>query len=92
MAGVDTDGLNVTVSGYVAGILEQGGECTYSFVGAQGEISAATKGEPDRSVTTCGATQVPIDRFTQGTWGVTMRYKASTGAETESPPTLLEIP
>lgn len=92
VAGVDVDGLNVTVSGYVAGILDEGGECSYSFVGMSTETSVVSTGHADRSVTTCGSTQVPISQFTKGTWEVIMRYTASTGEETTSPPTVLEIP
>jgi hypothetical protein len=92
VAGVDVDGKNVTVSGYAAGILEDGGECIYSFTGMTAETSATAEGRADRSVTTCGSTQVPIEQFARGTWEVTMRYVASDGTETASPPTTLEIP
>lgn len=92
VAGVDVDGLNVTVSGYVTGILEEGGECYYSFTGMSTESSVASSGHADRSVTTCGTTQAPIAQFTKGTWEVTMRYTALSGEETVSPPIVLEIP
>lgn len=92
VAGVDVDGLNVTVSSYVAGILESGGECVYSFVSLSVETSVVARGEPDRSVTTCGTSQVPIDQFTKGTWETRMSYTALDGTVTTSPPIVLEIP
>jgi len=92
VAGVDVDGQNVTVSSYVAGILESGGECVYSFVGLSAETSVAASGEPDRSVTSCGTSQVPIDQFTKGTWEITMSYTALDGTVTTSLPMALEIP
>ena len=92
VAGVDVDGLNVTVSSYVAGILEEGGECHYSFVGTSAETSVVATGHADRSVTTCGSTQVPIGQFTKGTWEATMRYTALSGVETVSSPVKVEIP
>jgi len=92
VAGVDVDGLNVTVSGYIAGILEAGGECIYSFRGLSAETSVTATGEPDRSVTSCGTSQVPIDQFTKGTWEITMSYTALDGTVTTSLPTALEIP
>lgn len=92
VAGVDVDGKNVTVSSYVAGILENGGRCDYTFSGASGEVSASAEGIADRSVTSCGATQVAIGSFTKGPWEVTMSYTAKSGDVTSSPPVTVEIP
>ena len=92
VAGVDVDGKNVTVSSYVAGILEDDGECLYEFTGQSGEISATAVGMADRSVTTCGTTQVEIGQFSKGTWEVTMSYTSTSGDVTSSEPTILEIP
>jgi hypothetical protein len=80
VAGVDVDGMNITVSGYVQGILEDGGACSFSFAGPGGAtVEAGTDGMADRSVTVCGGTQVPRDRFTKGTWKVTLNYTAVSG-------------
>ena len=92
VAGVDVDGKNVTVSGYVAGILEDGGECSYEFTGQSGEFSATAVGTADRSVTTCGTTQVEIGQFTKGPWEVTLSYTTVLGDVTSSEPLTLEIP
>lgn len=92
VAGVDVDGKNVTVSGYVAGILEAGGECTYSFVGNTTVPSVESAGVADRNSTSCGSVQAPFDEFTRGTWKATLTYTALSGRTTVSEPLTMEIP
>jgi len=92
VAGADVDGQNVSVSGYVAGILEDGGQCGYVFTGLSGVVTAESTGIPDRSVTSCGTTQVPMSQFAKGTWEVVLSYTPNDGDVVVSEPTKFEIP
>lgn len=92
VAGVDIDGKNVTVSGYVAGILESGGECRYLFASGANSFAVTSTGNSDRSSTSCGSPQAPIGDFTKGSWGVTMRYTTLSGDVYTSKSARVEIP
>jgi hypothetical protein len=92
VAGPDVDGRNVTASAYVAGILEQGGTCSFWFTRGSAKITAKTSSVDDRSGTNCGSVQVPIERFTRGTWDVTIAYTSLAGQTTVSLPVTMEIP
>ncbi|MBM7504148.1 hypothetical protein ACFPER_11720 [Agromyces aurantiacus] len=92
IASVDVDGLNATVSGYVSGIIEDGGACTFELTGPTGTVvRAETTGIADRSTTSCGAASIPIDRLSSGTWSVELGYR-SDAADVISEPTTLEVP
>jgi len=92
VAGVDVDGKNVTVSGYVAGVLENGGVCTFSFVGQKPVASLQSTGIADRSSTSCGSVQAPIGEFTRGAWKVMMSYTTLSGDSFTSEPATVAVP
>lgn len=92
VADVDVDGLAVTVSSYVAGLIESGGTCRYLLSNGSVEVTAEALGEPDRSSTTCGSTQVPIEQIPRGSWTVTMTYEALDGGSYPSEPVAMEVP
>ncbi|TFC90422.1 MULTISPECIES: hypothetical protein [Cryobacterium] len=91
MAGVDVDGTNVSASGYVSGVIESGGECTFIFAQGDSVLSAVSESSLDRLSTSCGTIQIPSADFSRGSWTASLEYKSVTVATT-SQPMSLEIP
>lgn len=91
VAGADLDGLNVSASGYVSGVVENGGRCTFAFTRPEHRVESSRDAVANVADTTCGFVQLPIDQFTKGTWQVVLTYTSGNLTLT-SPPTDLEIP
>jgi hypothetical protein len=84
IAGEDPDGAHVSASGYVDGVIENGGTCSFAFTGAGAPVVVESTGMADRSSTSCGLVQAPIDRFSQGSWNVVLSYSSSTSSATSA--------
>jgi hypothetical protein len=91
VASVDVDGEHVTASGYVSGIVKDGGTCRFVFTGNGETVSVDRQGTADRSSTSCGTVQPEIDKFDRGTWSVILEYR-SDGHVVDSAPETVEIP
>lgn len=92
IASVNVDAQNATVSGYVAGVVEEGGDCVFVLTPAGGQpVSKTVGGKADRDTTSC-ATQVPVSELTRGSWSVVLTYTDRAGASTTSSPMELEVP
>lgn len=91
-ASLDVDGANVSVSGYVSGVIENDGTCTFSFTDGATTVSATSVGIADRAQTSCGTVQVPIASFTRGSWTAALNYTSPSTPEVSSDTTPLEIP
>lgn len=91
VAGIDTDGAHVSASGYVSGVIEEGGTCSFEFSNGIDTVLADTDGITDARSTSCGTVQVPAESFVRGSWTVTLSYASET-AEAVSEPVGLEIP
>lgn len=91
VADVDVDGQHVTSSGYVAGILEADGTCTFRFESVDAEVSAESIGIADRSTTVCESVHVPIAEFVRGTWLVTLTYTGVMGEQWVSESVTMEV-
>lgn len=93
VAGVDVDGQHVTASGYVSGVVSNGGTCVFAFKGTAtgASVTVDSAGNADRMSTSCGMVQVPIARFDRGSWSVTLGY-TSGNRVVESIPLTVEIP
>ena len=85
-----TNGL--LVGGYVEGLVEDDGSCTY-VISRQGanDITASTTGVANHGTTSCGSTVVPAAQAPAGTYTVTLVYVNSKGSVSSSPMTV-EIP
>jgi hypothetical protein len=92
VAGIDVDGLHVSSSGYVAGVVEDGGVCTFVFAGAGSPVEVTTVGRADVRTTSCGLVQLPIDQLARGSWTVSLSYLSESAPSTVSEQTVLEIP
>lgn len=93
IASVDVDGAHVTVSGYVSGIVEDGGACKYVATEASTGATVTIDGTGISNVKTssCGTHQEPISSFHKGSWSVALHYSSS-AADITSAAIGLEIP
>ena len=91
VASIDVDGAHATVSGYVSGVIEDDGECSFVFTGPSDDFSVTSVGTADRSTTSCGAVSVPIEQFSTGSWTVVLGYR-SDEVDVMSEETPLEVP
>jgi hypothetical protein len=93
IAGVDVDGLNFTVGGFVGGVSEEGGTCTYALTsGVTGNtVTVVTTGVANGATTSCGSSKVAMSELSKGPWTVELEY-ASPTAEVTSPPLEVEVP
>jgi len=77
------EGGDVSISGYVPSIFEEGGTCTATFSNGSNTHSQQSKGFSDFKQTTCTPMTVPRTSFTTaGTWNVVLSYssKSATGS------------
>lgn len=93
IASVDVDGQHVSVSGYVNGIVEDHGACTYTATSkAAGQsVEVAGEGVSNVRTTSCGTLAEPIASFSTGAWAVRLHY-VSTSTDVTSEPIEVEIP
>ncbi|MFC5930752.1 hypothetical protein D6T64_13140 [Cryobacterium melibiosiphilum] len=91
VAGIDPDGLNVSVSGYVSGLIETGELCEFRFTSSNTALESSTDGIANASDTSCGLVQMPVSGFASGSWQVTLTY-TNKDLSVTSQPTALEIP
>ncbi|RLP75994.1 hypothetical protein D9V32_07500 [Mycetocola tolaasinivorans] len=95
LASVDVDGANVSLSGYVNGIIEDGGSCTYELTSEEGTIEKVERaGAADRSTTSCGVGQIPVEKLPSGTWTARLVYQPVDGSAkpVTSAPESVEVP
>jgi hypothetical protein len=76
-ASIDGDDPNVSASGYVTGVIEDGGTCTFTFEHQTQTLVASSTARTDASDTSCGMIQLPLSQFAPGTWSVRLQYKSS---------------
>lgn len=90
-AGIDPDGATISISGYVAGVIENDGACTYVLTGPGDEQRIDSVGAADAGQTSCGVVQLDTGALLSGSWSVALEYASAT-VTTTSAPTPLEIP
>lgn len=92
LAGVDPGTGNVVMGGFVAGIVESGGTCTYIVNRGDTEVARRSlSGTSNADSTSCGSTEVPAPEVGSGSFTVTLVYENSVG-RTVSPAMTLEVP
>ncbi|NEN07008.1 hypothetical protein G3T36_14175 [Diaminobutyricibacter tongyongensis] len=92
VASVDADGKAVTTSGYVNGIIEDGGSCAFVLTSGASTVTTTTAGQADRSTTSCGQGSTPIGRLSRGSWNVVLTYTSLSQRTVVSQPVSVEIP
>lgn len=93
IAAVDADGQTVSVAGFVQGVIQSGGVCTFTLSPRNGgaAVTVTSTGSANVTTTTCGTQQIAIGRFTSGAWTATLSYQSSQTRVT-SQPVEVEIP
>ncbi|MDH6235943.1 hypothetical protein H4V99_000688 [Cryobacterium sp. CG_9.6] len=91
VAGMDVDGQNVSASGYVSGLIEDGGTCSFVFSGADRDATRTSRGITNASTTSCGLIQIPANLFMRGAVELVLTY-SSDSVTVSSQPMILEIP
>jgi hypothetical protein len=74
----------IEVSGYVSGLIEDGGTCTLSVTGPT-TATATRAAVADVSTTSCGTLTIPASKVKDGTYSVTLGYKSATSRGTSEP-------
>jgi hypothetical protein len=92
VASVDADGKAVTTSGYVDGIIEDGGSCAFTLTSGSSSVTTTTTGQADTSTTSCGQGITPIEKLSRGSWSVVLTYTSVSQRTVVSQPVSVEIP
>lgn len=69
---------NVEVSGYVPGIIEDGGTCTLTLEKASQKETESKASTADAQNTSCGLITVAGNRLSNGSWKATLTYGSDT--------------
>jgi hypothetical protein len=92
VASVDPDGKAVTTTGYVDGIIEDGGSCAFTLTSGGSSVTTSTTGQADTSTTSCGQGITPIEKLSRGSWSVVLTYTSLSKRTVMSEPVNVEIP
>jgi len=82
----DHDNGNLTVNGYVDGVVESGGTCTLTLKDSAGRtVSSSRPAQPDATTTTCGQSAISLSKLHAGTWQATLSYSSATSVGATDP-------
>lgn len=90
-AGYDEGSGSIGASGYVAGAIENGGTCTFTFTGPSTE-TVTSEGIADVTTTSCGNVELNADLVVSGTWTVVLSYASTATPAVSSVPSTVEVP
>jgi len=92
IADVDVVTGDLVVGGYVSGVFEDGGSCTYAITDTQSGtvVSARTTGVANNDTTSCGSASVSAEQVPAGTYDVVLIY-ANADGRTSSQPIRVEV-
>ncbi|MGG7463943.1 hypothetical protein [Plantibacter sp. YIM 135347] len=91
-AGLDGGSGTIGASGYIAGVIENDGECTFTFTKGSTTEQVTSEGLADVSTTSCGNVELPAAKVTSGTWSVVLEYRSTATAAVSSAPSTVEVP
>lgn len=81
-----TSDNNVSVNGFVSGVIESSGTCTLTLRDATGkQVTGTHPGEANATNTTCGETTIPLSSLHAGTWKAVLSYSSQGYAGTSDP-------
>lgn len=72
----DQASRTVQASGFVAGLIEDGGTCTLTLTKGSDVVTATSKGTADATTTSCGLLQTPTG-VAAGTWTAVLAYSSA---------------
>jgi hypothetical protein len=78
-AGFEQASGTVQASGFVAGVLEDGGTCTLTLTQGGREVSATSTAAADATTTMCGLLETPPG-IAAGTWDAVLTYESTDAA------------
>jgi hypothetical protein len=93
IAQVNVDGRNLTVAGFVSGISEDGGTCTFAVTSTStgAVVKVKSTGIRNSGTTSCGSQLVPISELSRGAWSVVLQYQ-SDSAQLKSGGLQVQVP
>jgi hypothetical protein len=74
----------VRASGMVTNIVEEGGECTYTFTNGSSTVSKKSNTLTNPTSTTCEAVTFSPDELSSGTWKVVLNYNSTNATGTSN--------
>lgn len=81
IANATQNGPDVFVGGYVSGIYEDGGTCTFTFVKGSTQFTKTSEAFANASTTDCKNLTISRSEFpSSGEWTVTLTYNSSTAS------------
>jgi nitrogen fixation-related uncharacterized protein len=75
-AGVDTQNGQVYASGVITNVVNNTGVCTYTFTNGSDTITETSEVLPSPKETICANVNLDKNRFTSGSWSVTLNFKS----------------
>ncbi|CAN5538507.1 hypothetical protein BH10ACT7_BH10ACT7_23470 [soil metagenome] len=86
VASVAVEGEWLTASGYIEGIAESGGKCSFTFQGSGGGASRlSSTAQADGSRTDCGTVEERVRTVFPGDYELTITYTSDTSTGTSEP-------
>ena len=87
IASLDSFTGNFVVGGYVTGIVEIGGSCTFIVTNedTKAEVMARTTGVDNSDSTSCGSVDIEGDKIPNGKYSVVLEYANSAGNASSEP-------
>jgi len=83
-SGVDTAAANVYVVAEITNVVEDGGQCTMTFIGAGQTKTVTGKAEINATDTQCHPLQIPLAGLPKGAGLVTVTYNSATHTGTSA--------
>lgn len=92
LASIDANTGGLFVGGYVVGVFEDGGSCTFTVtpVGGGAPLTVQTTGRINVDTTSCGSSLISADSLQPGNYTVTLTYQNDKG-RTKSAPAAVEV-
>jgi hypothetical protein len=87
----DAAGKRVEAAGFVSGVVESGGTCTFSMTDGTRTVQATSTGQADATTTNCGSLMIPGAQVPAGRWTATLSYR-SNAAHGTSPAATVTVP
>ncbi len=79
-----TTSANAEVTGYVSGVVEEGGTCTVTLTKDGQKVTESKTATADATNTSCGLITIARTRLSPGTWSATLAYSSNTAEGTST--------
>lgn len=82
---------DVEVSGFVPGVIENGGSCTVTLEKDGQKVTKSATGTANAQNVSCGLITIPFSEISAGTWNILLSYSSSTASGSSSQNVSLEV-